>query len=53
MGRDIVRALPSFAIALGVIVLTLFVARFAVSIADRLVGALEGAVAAQQQSRER
>jgi small conductance mechanosensitive channel len=38
MGRDIVRALPSFAIALGVIVLTLFVARFAVSIADRLVG---------------
>jgi small conductance mechanosensitive channel len=38
MGRDMVRALPNIAIALGVLLLTWFLARFAMAIADRLVG---------------
>lgn len=38
MGRDIVRALPNIGIALIVLLVTWFVARFAMSIADRLVG---------------
>lgn len=38
MGRDFVRALPNVGIALIVLLLTWFLARFAVSIADRLVG---------------
>lgn len=38
MGRDLVRALPNIGIALVVLLITWFIARFAVSFADRLVG---------------